>query len=106
MTLPERPIFAAIRQYEIGAGSVEDLGRIAEAGLANTLSEQPGFLGYHLIASGADEVVSVTLFEGEEQAVHSNELAARFVRDRLQAFQLNVVSAISGEVMITRSTAG
>ena len=99
-------MYAAIRQYEMGAGSVADFMRIVDAGLADTLSGQPGFLGYHVIASGADEVVSVTLFEDEEQAVRSNDVAAAFVRDHLQAFQLNVVSAVSGEVLISRNGPG
>ena len=99
-------MYAAIRQYEMGAGSVSDFMRIVDAGLADTLSSQPGFLAYHVIASGADEVVSITLFEEEEQAVRSNALAAEFVRDHLQPFQLNVVSAVSGEVLISRNAAG
>ena len=99
-------MYAAIRQYEMGAGSVSEFMRIVDAGLADTLSEQPGFVAYHVIASGADEVVSVTVFEDEEQAVRLHDVAAAFVRDHLQPFQLNVVSAISGEVLISRNATG
>ena len=48
--------YAAIRQYEMGAGSVRDFVRIVDEGLVATLSGQPGFVGYHVITSGADEV--------------------------------------------------
>jgi heme-degrading monooxygenase HmoA len=98
--------YAAIRQYEMGAGSVSEFVRIVDEGLAETLSGQPGFLGYHMITSGADEVVSVSVYDDEESAVRSNQLAAEFVHDRLQQFQLNLTVAMSGEVRVSRSAPG
>ena len=95
--------YAAIRQYEMGAGSVGDFVRIVDEGLAGTLSGQPGFVGYHVITSGADEVVSISIYEDEEGAVRSNQLASEFVHDRLQQFQLNLTAAMSGEVQISRT---
>jgi hypothetical protein len=95
--------YAAIRQYEMGAGSVSDFVRIIDRGLAETLSGQPGFLGYYVITSGADEVVSVSMFDDEDSAVRSNQLAAEFVRDRLQQFQLNLTVAMSGQVRVSRA---
>jgi heme-degrading monooxygenase HmoA len=95
--------YAAIRQYEMGAGSVSDFMRIVDEGLAETLSALPGFVGYHVITSGADEVVSVSIFDDEDGAVRSNQLAAEFVHDRLQQFQLNLTVAMSGEVRVART---
>lgn len=93
-------MYAAVRQYEMGAGSVPAFMAAVDDGLAPELRSQPGFVSYQVIASGADEIVSVTIFEDEDGAVRSNEVAAAFVRDRLQAFELNLVSAMSGEVSV------
>ena len=41
-------------------------------------------------------------YEDEDGAVRSNQLAAEFVRDRLQQFQLNITVAMSGEVRVSR----
>jgi hypothetical protein len=98
-------VYAAIRQYELGAGSVADFMQITEAGFADRISQLPGFVGYHLIATGSDEIVSITLFRDEESALRSNELAADFVRERLQQFQLNLTSAMNGEVHVHRGVA-
>jgi len=98
-------MYAAVRQYEIGAGSVKEFMRIVDEGLAPRLSEEPGFVEYHVIGSGADEVVSVTLFDDQESAARSNELAAEFVRKHLSQFQLNLTSAMSGEVHVSRTQA-
>jgi hypothetical protein len=96
-------MFAAIRRYELGAGSVDDFMRIVEEGLAESLSREPGFVGYHVVASGRDTIVSVTLFRDEESVVRSTEIATQFVHAGLQRFQPNLVLALSGEVTVARS---
>jgi Antibiotic biosynthesis monooxygenase len=97
-------MYAAIRQYEMGAGSVADFMRAVDEGFADALSQQPGFRAYHVIASGSDEIVAVTLFEDQGSAAWSDEVAAEFVRERLQQFQLNLTSSMSGEVGVSRVT--
>jgi Antibiotic biosynthesis monooxygenase len=96
-------MFAAIRRYELGAGSVADLIRIVDEGLAATLSREPGFVGYELVEGEGQTIVSVSLFEDEQSTVRSNAIAAEFVRDRLQPFQLNLISAMDGEVGVSRT---
>jgi len=95
-------MYAAIRQYELGAGSVTNFMRIVDQGIAETLASQPGFVSYHVLATGADEVVSVTMFDDEQGAIRSNEIAAEFVRDRLAPFQINLTAAFTGEVGVSR----
>jgi hypothetical protein len=96
-------MFAAVRQYEMGAGFVSDFMRVLDTEFADVLSHQPGFAAYHVIASGSDEIVSVTIFDDEDSAVRSNALAADFVRDRLGEFELNLTSEMSGEVGVSRA---
>jgi heme-degrading monooxygenase HmoA len=95
-------MYAAIRQYEMGAGAVADVMRIVNEEFADTLSRQPGFVGYEVVASGSDEIVALTVFQDEQSAVRSNELAAAFVGERLARFELNLVSALGGEVGVSR----
>ena len=95
-------MYAAVRQYEIGAGVISDLMGILDAKFANSLSQQPGFAGYHAVASGLDELVTISFFEDEGSARRSNELAAEFVRDHLTGFELNLTSQMSGQVGVSR----
>jgi hypothetical protein len=95
-------MYAAIRQYEMGAGSVAEVMRIVDDEFADTLSRQPGFVGYEVIASGSDEIVALTVFRDETSAARSNDLAAQFVGERLAEFELNLVSAMGGEVGVSR----
>jgi hypothetical protein len=96
-------MYAAVRQYEIGAGFVEDLMRTVGDGFADRLSSSPGFVSYHAIASGSDELVTISIFQDEASAIRSNELAAEFVREHLAAFQLNLTAHMSGEVGVART---
>jgi heme-degrading monooxygenase HmoA len=95
-------MYAAIRQYEIGVGSVRDIMDVVEKEFADAIAGQPGFVAYHVVASGRDEIVSVTIFRDEDSALRSNQVAAHFVRDHLGGFDINLTAGMSGEVMVTR----
>ena len=96
-------MYAAIRQYEMGAGSLADFMGYVEDELGDTMAALPGFVSYYVIASGEDEIVSVTIFEDEQGALRSSRAAADFVRDRLGPFQVNLTLTLSGEVGVWRS---
>ena len=96
-------MYAAIRQYEMGAGSLADFMGYVRDELGDTMAALPGFVSYCVIASGEDEIVSVTIFENEQGALRSSRTAADFVRDRLGPFQVNLTSTMSGEVGVWRS---
>ena len=102
-------MYAAIRRYELGNGSPEDLARVVDEGLVPALKAEPGFIGYYAVASGVspvggEEVVSVTFFDDEATAARSNVIAAAFVKDHLDEFKLNLTSAMSGTVVLTRNS--
>lgn len=96
-------MYAAVRQYELGSGSVNELLQIIDGELADRMSGLPGFISYHVAATGQDEVLSLSLFRDEQDALRSSELAAEFVSDRLRSFELNLTSALSGEVGVSRA---
>lgn len=99
---------AAIRKYELSAGSADQLIKIVEEGLIDVLSAEPGFVGYHIVASGAsltgeDEIVALTFFTDAESATRSHEIAAQFVKDHLEEHRLHLTEAMSGEVILSHS---
>lgn len=96
-------MYAVVRQYEVGAGSLADFMGYVEDELGDTMAALPGFLSYYVIASGEDEIVSATIFEDEQGALRSSRAAADFVRDRLGPFQVNLTSTMGGEVGVWRS---
>jgi hypothetical protein len=96
-------MFASIRRYRMGAGSMDDAMHIADTEFADWLAEQPGFVDYQAVATGDDMVVSMTIFEDEEQCLASNDMAADFVGEHLGRFQVELLDIIGGEVMVSRA---
>jgi hypothetical protein len=96
-------MFASIRRYRMGAGSMDDAMHLADTELADRLAEAPGFVDYQVVAMGDDMITSMTIFEDEDQCLASNEMAADFVREHLGPFQVERLDVFAGEVMISRA---
>lgn len=96
-------MYASIRRYRMGAGSMDDAMHLADTEFADWLAEQPGFVDYQAVAAGDDMVVSITIFEGEEQCLASNDAAAEFVSEHLAPFEVELLDVTGGEVMVSRA---
>ena len=63
------------------------------------VSEQPGFLSYAMVRTGASTVTAITMWETRDQAEQGILLAEQFNRDAVGS-AIASVDASSGEVMI------
>jgi hypothetical protein len=96
-------MYASIRRYRLGAGSLDDAMHLADTELADRIAAEPGFVDYQAIDTGDGTVMSVTIFDDEDGCLRSNDLAAEFVRDHLAAFEVERTDMFSGEVMVSRA---
>ena len=96
-------MYASIRRYRMGAGSMDDAMHLADTELADRLAEEPGFVDYQVVATGDDMITSMTIFEDEEQCLASNDMAAQFVREHMGPFQIERLDVFGGEVMVSRA---
>jgi hypothetical protein len=96
-------MYASFRRYRMGAGSMDDAMHLADTEFADRLAEEPGFVDYQAVAVGDDMIMSMTIFEDEEQCLASNDMAAEFVREHLEPFQIERLEVFAGEVMISRA---
>jgi hypothetical protein len=96
-------MYASIRRYRMGAGSMDDAMHLADTELADRLAEEPGFVDYQAVDTGDGTITSMTIFEDEEQCLASNRIAAEFVREHLEAFQVERLAVFGGEVMVSRA---
>jgi hypothetical protein len=96
-------MYASIRRYRMGAGSMDDVMHLADTEFADRLAEEPGFVDYQVVAAGDDTIMSMTIFEDEEQCLASNDMAAEFVREHLGPFQIERTEIFGGEVMVSRA---
>jgi hypothetical protein len=99
-------MYATVRAYRFGAGSVHDLMRRVDTEFADRLRALPGFVAYQVIDCGDHQLTSVTTFTDSDSAWRSNELAAEFVHERLRDFQIDRTDAQGGAVMVSRAESG
>ena len=100
MDMEDVGAFASVRVYEgIDAADQPDIGRIVSEGFLPIMRGAPGFIGYYLVHSG-DEMVAVSLFDSQEQASDSNELAREFVAENLAPLLPNPPRIIEGTVNV------
>ncbi|MEI6031458.1 MAG: antibiotic biosynthesis monooxygenase [Synechococcaceae cyanobacterium ELA739] len=88
-------MYATLREYE-GIQDPEDLQQLLRDGLLAELQALPGFIAYYFVDVGdaGDRMISLTVFESQEAAQASNQLAAQWV-DRWLADNLSTPPMIS-----------
>jgi hypothetical protein len=96
-------MYASIRRYRMGAGSMDDAMHLADTEFADRLAEEPGFVDYQALDTGDGTVMSITIFETEDQCEASNDMAAAWVRESLADFQVERLEVFGGEVMVSRA---
>lgn len=93
----------SFRQYRTDPARTDEMMHLVDEGLAERLSEEPGFCEYEVIDCGNGEVFSITLFRDADGAERSNDVAAEFVRDRLAGYDITRTAMLTGEVKVSRA---
>jgi len=92
----------SVRQYRTRPDELDEILRLVDRELAEGLSHESGFVEYQVIASANGEVCTVTVFEDEDGARRSSELAAQFTRETLTGFEVAPAGALTGQLRISR----
>src|SRR5689334_5113416 len=97
---PDAPTgFAAVRRARFARGSVDELVKHAED-FARQLETLPEFSAYQVLDCGNGDIIAVSHFRERASAEQSDELAARFVGDELQGFELKRNEWFGGGVIL------
>ena len=98
-------MYASVRCYRIGSGSVDELMHRVDDEFAPKLSDEPGLEAYQALDCGDRRIVTITICRDEDGCERSNELAAEWVKDRLSDFDITRTDQFLGEVMVSRAVA-
>jgi len=98
-------MYASVRHYRMGAGSIDSLMRRVDGEFAPAISQEPGFVAYFALETSDDTVETVSIFRDRAHADASNELASDYVRENLGEFALTRTEVSGGEVFVSRVTA-
>lgn len=96
-------MYASLRRYVMGAGSIDALMHRIDEEFAPALSQQPGFVSYSALDVGGGAIETISVFHDEAAAERSNELAAAYVSENLREFELTRTDVTAGEVCVSRT---
>jgi hypothetical protein len=95
-------MYASLRHYEMGAGSIDALMHRVDEEFAPALAQEPGFVFYFALDTGNHTVQTISTFQDKNSAFRSNELSAEYVNNNLAEFDLTRTAVVSGEVLVSR----
>jgi len=92
-----------IRRYHLDDGDIDEVMHRVDAGFADKIAREPGFIAYECLKSGSDGVTTISTFTDVDGCDRSMELAAAFVRDELSDMKLSFIDALHGDVAVSRA---
>jgi hypothetical protein len=93
-------MFTSIRKYNVRRGSAEELARRVRQGFVPLIRQMQGFKGYYLLDGGPDILITISMFDGPDEAFASNEKAADWVRNNVLEFTKGMPEVMIGNALI------
>ncbi|MCY4072841.1 MAG: hypothetical protein OXG60_16230 [Chloroflexi bacterium] len=95
-------LYAALRVYDNYDLTDRDVAvELVETGFLPILQETDGFFSYFSMDDGVDRVVTLSVYETEENALAANELAAEFVAEYMTGWIREEPMRINGRLGVT-----
>src|ERR671924_529813 len=95
-------MYASLRHYKMGAGSIDSLMQRVEREFAPALAQEPGFALYFALDTGDSTLQTISIFQDKNSAFRSNELAAEYVRENLAEFELTRTDVVAGQILVSQ----
>jgi hypothetical protein len=89
---------AAIRQYQVDPGSVDEFRRGVNEGFLPTIKDVYGFQAYYAVDAGGGRLATVSVFDDRAGAEESTRMAADWIRQNMASLVPNPPEVLEGEV--------
>jgi hypothetical protein len=96
-------VHAMVRRYLVSERELDEVAHRVDTEFAEMISREPGFVDYQVIDCGDGTICSMTIFDTEEGARRSNQLAGEWVEESLADLRLERTEAFGGDVMVSRA---
>jgi len=93
-------MFTSIRKYRVKRGSAQELAQKVREGFVPLIRQMRGFKGYYLLDGGPDVLITISMFDGPDEAFASNEKAADWVRNNVLEFTKGLPEVMVGDDLI------
>jgi hypothetical protein len=92
-------MFMSIRRYRIGPGQRDEVVNRVDDNWTDQLRKEHGFLSYHVVATGPDELTSMTACIDEEALELVVQKSAEWVGTHLMGLEVNLEESRQGQVV-------
>jgi hypothetical protein len=89
---------AAIRQYQVDPGSVDEFRQGVNEGFLPTIKDVYGFQAYYAVDAGGGRLATVSVFDDQAGAEESTRMAADWIRQNMASLVPNPPEVLEGEV--------
>jgi hypothetical protein len=91
-------VYMAIRKYSILPGTGEEFLQRVQEDFVPIVSQLPGFIAYHALPVGNDQVASISIFNTPVGAVESTPSALQWVQEHLAGILQGTPEVMTGQV--------
>jgi hypothetical protein len=92
-------MFMSIRRYRVGPAQRDEVVRMVDESWTDHLRKEPGFLSYHVVATGPNELVSMTACIDEETLERVIQKSGEWVGTRLMGLEVTLEESRLGQVV-------
>jgi hypothetical protein len=92
-------MFMSIRRYRIGHGQQDEVVRLVDEGWTDQLRKEHGFLSYHVVATGPNELTSMMACQDEETLERVIQKSGEWVGTHLTGFDVVLEDSRLGKVV-------
>ena len=93
-------MYAIVRSYRADPAQMDELLHILDEEFVPRISERPGLCGYQAVDGGDGTLTTISCFTTQAEAEASTRLAAEFIGERLQDFDIDRTGVMAGEVKV------
>jgi len=93
-------MYAAIRQYQVDPGSVDEVRRGVNEGFLPIIKDASGFQAYYALDAGGGRLATVSVFEDRAGAEESTRMAADWIRQNMASLVPDPPEVLEGEVVV------
>jgi hypothetical protein len=92
-------MFMSIRRYRVGSGQRDEVVNRVDESWTDQLRKEPGFLSYHVVATGPNELTSMTACLDEETLEMVVQKSGEWVGTRLMGLDVVLEETRQGKVV-------
>jgi hypothetical protein len=93
-------MYTVVRLYRIKPGTFDQISDKVQEGFISIIRSAPGFIGYYMVNTYNDTLMTISIFENQAGAYESTTKAAKWIKANIADLVETPPTIIAGETTI------